>query len=63
MPSPSMTNWSDESEEQVVNRDLLPDMWCVVPLSKIMVRDEDMRCEHVIDLMTRATILGKDVRE
>ena len=59
-PSPSMTNCLDGSEEHVVNKALLPDMWCVVPLSNIMVREVDMRCEHVIAFITRDTTLGKE---
>ena len=59
-PSPSMTNCLDGSEEHVINTDLLPDIWCIVPLSNIVVREADMRCEHVIDLITRATIFGKE---
>ena len=41
----------------VTNRDLFPDMWWVVPLSIIILRDLDRRDEHGIVFITQATTL------
>ena len=57
--SPSMNFFKEGSGEYVTNKSLLPDMWWVVPLSNIIVREADMRGEHGIDLITRATTLSR----
>lgn len=43
-------------------KDLLPDMWWVLPLSRIILRNVDRRGKHGIVLLTRATILARGHR-
>lgn len=61
MPSPSMTSCMEGSGVYVTNKDLLPDLWWVVPLSIIILRDVDRRGDYGIVLITRATILAEEI--
>ena len=56
-PSPRRTNLVDMRGVYFTKSDWLPDMWWVVPLSIIILRDLDRRDEHGTVFTTRATTL------
>ena len=56
-PSPRSTNLVDMSGVYFTKSDWFPDMWWVVPLSIIILRDLDKRGEHGTVFTTRATTL------
>ena len=46
-PSPRSTNWVVVRGVYVTKRDLFPDIWLVVALSRIIFRDFDNVDEHI----------------
>ena len=61
-PSPRSTHWMKVRGVYLTKSDLLPDIWLVVPLSRIIFSDFDTVGEHWIGFIRRATILARDER-